>query len=77
MSNSGYSSRDIGSDVCVKKQIVYLAHRFREGILYIGIMWSKEQRHVSPWNVWKTTRAEGRYQERLKSLEGRHLIHYK
>lgn len=26
--NSGYSSRDIDSVVCVKRQIAYLAHRF-------------------------------------------------
>ena len=71
MSNSGYSSRDSDSDVCFKRQIAYLAHRFREGILR-----SKEQRHVLPWNVWKTTRAEGRYQERLKNLEGRRLMYY-
>lgn len=37
MSNSGYSSRDIDCDVCFKRQIAYLAHRFREGILYIAI----------------------------------------
>lgn len=76
MSDSlGTGQEAVTSDLCFKRQIAYPTPRCREGILNIGIMWSKEQRVVLSWYVWKTIRAEGTCQERLKNLAGGCLIH--